>query len=83
MLEYFLSKVMISMYLFLTSYIFNMLFQLVEYSKISHGSLVYEMGCHPTESLFISTSKDRPIHCFDIDGKLIASFRGINSAVNF
>lgn len=51
-----------------------------EVTQAPHGGLIHDIQWHPYQSIFACTSKEQPIHCWNTDGKLVASFRGINSA---
>ncbi|KAL3072630.1 hypothetical protein niasHS_017604 [Heterodera schachtii] len=48
--------------------------------KLPLGGLIYDTQWAPfaTQNCFLTTSQGQPIHCWDIDGKLLASYRGIN-----
>uniref|UniRef100_A0A914IHC1 WD repeat-containing protein 79 n=1 Tax=Globodera rostochiensis TaxID=31243 RepID=A0A914IHC1_GLORO len=55
-------------------------FTLTLQQKVSLGGLVYDVQWAPfsMQNHFVTTSRSQPIHCWDVNGELLTSYRGIN-----
>lgn len=56
--------------------------QLSLLSSIACGDLIYDSCFHPCGDLFATTTRLHPIHLWDPQGQLMASYRGINHLVS-